>query len=126
MHHSDVWANGDISDLLIEGVTAQYIELADETLWSCFMNATIFDTASGDYCIGQYSFGLIVQGGIATATPITVINEVNNTAYTMTFDIDTATNTAQHRINLEITGIGATPITFYVTASINYQQNKLT
>lgn len=126
LHYKDSWANNQIYNLLIEGIANEFIELPDDTLWSCLMNATIIDTNTGNYCIGQYSFGLQVTGGIANATAITTVNEINNTAYTFTYDVDTTTNTAQHRINLQVTGLGATTITFVVTASIHYQQNKLT
>jgi hypothetical protein len=125
LHYKDSWVNSQIYNLLIEGIANEFIELPDDTLWSCLMNATIIDTNTGNYCIGQYSFGLQVTGGIANATAITTINEINNTAYTFTYDVDTTTNTDQHRINLQVTGLGATSITFVVTASIHYQQNKL-
>jgi hypothetical protein len=126
LHYKDAWVNSQIYNLLIEGIANEFIELPDDTLWSCLMNATIIDTSTGDYCIGQYSFGLQVTGGIANATAITTVNEINNTAYTFTYDVDTTTNTDQHRVNLQVTGLGASSITFVVTASIHYQQNKLT
>jgi hypothetical protein len=126
LHYKDSWVNSQIYNLLIEGIANEFIQLPDDTLWSCLMNATIIDTSTGDYCIGQYSFGLQVTGGIANATAITTVNEINNTAYTFTYDVDTTTNTAQHRVNLQVTGLGASSITFVVTASIHYQQNKLT
>ena len=126
LHYKDSWVNSQIYNLLIEGIANEFIELPDDTLWSCLMNATIIDTSTGDYCIGQYSFGLQVIGGIANATAITTVNEINNTAYTFTYDVDTTTNTDQHRVNLQVTGLGASSITFVVTASIHYQQNKLT
>jgi hypothetical protein len=126
LHYKDSWVNSQIYNLLIEGIANEFIELPDDTLWSCLMNATIIDTSTGDYRIGQYSFGLQVIGGIANATAITTVNEINNTAYTFTYDVDTTTNTDQHRVNLQVTGLGASSITFVVTASIHYQQNKLT
>jgi hypothetical protein len=125
LHYKDAWVNSQIYNLLIEGKANEFIELPNDTLWSCLMNATIIDTNTGNYCIGQYSFGLQVTGGIANATAITTVNEINNTAYTFTYDVDTTTNTDQHRINLQVTGLGASSITFVVTASIHYQQNKL-
>jgi hypothetical protein len=125
LHYKDAWVNSQIYNLLIEGIANEFIELPNDTLWSCLMNATIIDTNTGNYCIGQYSFGLQVTGGTANATAITTINEINNTAYTFTYDVDTTTNTDQHRVNLQVTGLGATSITFVVTASIHYQQNKL-
>jgi hypothetical protein len=124
MHYKDAWIDAQIYDLLVEGIAARYIELPDDTLWSCVMNATILDTNTGNYCIGQYSFGLQVIGGLANATAITALNEVNGTAYTFVYDVDTTTNTAQHRINLQVNGLGITTVTFIVTASIQYQQNK--
>jgi hypothetical protein len=123
LHYKDAWIDSQTFNLYIEGITAEYLELPDDTIWSCLMNATILDTGTGNYCIGQYSFGLQKIGGNANATAVTVINEDNGTAYTFVFGIDTAANAAQHRINLQVNGLGILTETFIVTASIQYQQN---
>jgi hypothetical protein len=124
MHYKDAWIDSQIYDLFVEGVNAFYLELLDDTIWSCFMKATIVDAAN-NVCTGQYSFQLSKFGGVAYMQGVNVIDEINGTIYTFTFNIDTTTNTAQHRLNLQVTGLGALTQTFIVTASIQYQQNKI-
>ena len=89
------------------------------------MKATIVNSIN-QICTGQYVFELSKFAGAAQKQGITVLNEFNAMAYTFTFDIDTTTNTAQHRLNLQVTGLGITTDDFIVTASIQYQQSKLT
>jgi hypothetical protein len=125
MHYKDAWIDSQIYDLFVEGVNGFYLELSDDTIWSCFMKATIVDAAN-NVCTGQYSFQLSKFAGVAYMQGVNVIDEINGTIYTFTFNIDTTTNTAQHRLNLQVTGLGALSQTFIVTASIQYQQNKIT
>lgn len=125
LHYKDTWADSQIWDILVEGVAGSYIELEDDTIWSCIMKATIVNSTN-QICTGQYVFELSKFAGAAQKQGITVLNEFNAMAYTFTFDIDTTTNTAQHRLNLQVTGLGITTDDFIVTASIQYQQSKLT
>jgi len=124
LHYKDAWVDSQIWDLLVEGVPASYIEIPDDSVWSCLMKATIVDSAN-NICTGQYVFQLSKFAGAAQKIGVITLDEQNGTAYTFTFDIDTATNPTQHRVNLQVTGLGVGTDTFIVTASIQYQQSTI-
>jgi len=124
LHYKDAWVDSQIYDLLVEGVTASYIEIPDDSVWSCLMKATIVDSAN-NICTGQYVFQLSKFAGAAQKIGVITLDEQNATAYTFTFDIDTATDPTQHRVNLQVTGLGVGTDTFIVTASIQYQQSTI-
>lgn len=128
MHKKATWsASGDIFNLEIEGIPGNYLNLPDQTLWSVLMNVTIMDTLdTGNYHTGQYSFALTKQGGTAQSSSVLTIQDTGGFgSYVFTFGIDTATDPAEHRIYLEVTGAGTYPENFIVTASIIYQQGKI-
>ena len=115
-------SSGSTFDLYIEGVAGEYIELADESVWSVIMNVSVSDTAGSETSL--HHFTLDKFAGIANASAITTLSTSGAIgAYVFTFAIDTATNTDQHRINVTVTG-GAYPAAFLITASIQYQQSK--
>jgi hypothetical protein len=88
---------------------------------------TIQDETQTDIDVAILSFGLTKVGGVAYATAVTVIsNDTFGTGYTYAIDIDTTTNTDEHRIVLTINAAPSFPITLISTASLHYQQNKLT
>ncbi len=119
-------AIGDSFEFYIEGLPGEHLEIPDSTTMSCMLNFTLQDDPQNDIDVAIMSFGLTKVGGIAYATPVTVIsNDTFGTGYTYTITIDTATNTAQHRIVLTINGAPSFPITLIATASLHYQQNKL-
>jgi hypothetical protein len=127
-HIKDSFATaGATKELFIEGVAGEHLEIADSTTMSCMLNLTIQDDTQTDIDVAILSFGLTKVGGIAYATPVTVIsNDTFGTGYTYTITIDTATNTDQHRFILTINAAPAFPVTIISTASLHYQQNKLT
>jgi hypothetical protein len=128
MHTKKTWtASGDIFNLEIEGVPGNYLNLPDETLWSVLMNVTIMDVlGTGNYHTGQYSFALTKQGGTAQSSSVLTIQDTGGFgSYVFTFGIDTASDPAEHRIYLEVTGAGTYPENFIVTASIIYQQSTI-
>ena len=91
------------------------------------LNLTIQDDPQNDIDIALLSFGLTKIAGVAYATPVTVIsNDTFGTGYTYDITINTVVNTAQHRIILTINAAPAFPITLIATATLYYQQNKLT
>jgi hypothetical protein len=122
LHVKDTWLDLQTYNLNIEGIPGEFIVIPNDTVWSCIMNVTILDTTTNNYCVGQYLFGL-QKIAFVTATPITVLNEINGTPYTFLFGIDTGSNPAESRINLQISGLGFSSETFIVTASLQYQQN---
>jgi hypothetical protein len=118
-----VLTSGSTQNLYIEGVAGEYINLPDDTLWSCFWNVTIKDnTGASETSI--HHFTLDKTGGFATASAITTLNTIGAIgANVFAFGIDTTTNTAEHRINVTFTG-GTYPDGFIITSSLQYQQNK--
>ena len=119
-------AAGATKQMFIEGVTGEHLEIPDSTTMSCMLNLTIQDDTQTDIDVAILSFGLTKVGGIAYATPVTVISkDTFGTGYTYTITIDTTTNTAQHRIVLTINAAPSFPVTLISTASLHYQQNKL-
>ena len=118
-------SSGDIRALYLEGVAGVYLTLPTDVLWSCFVNYTIQDTAlTGDYETGQLSFALLNVGGTAQASAVVVINTNGGFGgYTFVFDIDVVTDPAQPRLTLEASA-GTFPETFFITASLHYQQNQ--
>jgi hypothetical protein len=118
-----ITTSGQIENLYIEGVVGEYIELPDETLWSCLLNVTIKD-GDGLSEVSLHHFILEKIGGIASASAITTLNTIGAIGtHVFTFGINTTTNTDQHRINVTFTG-GPYPEGFLITASLQYQQSK--
>lgn len=126
-HVKDSFASAGAShELLIEGLAGEHLEIPDSTTMSCMLNLTIQDEMQTDIDVAILSFGLTKVGGIAYATAVTVIsNDTFGTGYTYAIDIDTTTNTDQHRIVLTINAAPSFPITLISTASLHYQQNKI-
>jgi hypothetical protein len=117
-------ASGNTFNLYIEGVPNEYIEIEDESVWSVVMNVSITDGIGGNET-SLHHFTLDKFAALANASAITTIDTISAIgAYVFTFVIDTATNTDQHRINVTVTG-GTYPTAFVVTASIQYQQVKI-
>jgi hypothetical protein len=118
-----VTISGQVENLYIEGAVGEYIELPDETLWSCLLNVTIKD-GDGLSEVSLHHFILEKIGGIASASAITTLNTIGAIgSHVFTFGINTITNTDQHRINVTFTG-GPYPEGFLITASLQYQQSK--
>jgi len=117
--------SGQVANLYIEGVANEYIEMPDDTLWSCFWNVTIKDS-TGASETSLHHFTLEKVGGVAIASAITTLSTIGAVgANVFTFGIDTATNTDEHRINITFTG-GTYPDAFFITSSLQYQQSKTT
>jgi hypothetical protein len=111
-------------DFFIEGVAGEYIDMPDDTVWSCLFNVTIRDVA-GVSETSFHHFTLDKFGGVANASAITTLSTIGAIgAYVFTFGIDTVTDTDEHRINVTVTG-GVYPTAFIMTTSLQYQQNKI-
>jgi len=118
-------ASGDTADLYVEGVSGQYINMPDDTLWSVLMNVTIKDN-TGASETSLHHFTLDKVGGAASASAINTLSTIGSIgSYVFTLGIDTTTNIDEHRINVTVTG-GTYSATFFITASIQYQQSKTT
>ena len=115
--------SGDAFNLDIEGVVGEYIDIEDETVWSCLLNLNIRNSV-GVSETSIHHFTLEKTGGSASASAVSTLNTIGAIgSYVFTLDIDTTTNTAQHRINLTITG-GTYPVTLVAGATLQYQQLK--
>jgi hypothetical protein len=111
-------------DFYIEGVAGEYIDMPDDTVWSCLFNVTIRDVA-GDSETSLHHFTLTKLGGLTSASAITTLSTIGAIgAYVFTFGIDTVTDTDEHRINVTVSG-GVYPTAFIMTTSLQYQQNKI-
>jgi len=118
-----ITASGQVANLFIEGISGEYIDMPDDTLWSCLLNVTIKD-ATGASISRLLHFTLEKVGGVASASAITTISTIGAIgANVFTFGIDTATNPDEHRINVTFTG-GTYPDAFVINTSLQYQQNK--
>jgi hypothetical protein len=116
-------ASGDVFNFDIEGVPGEYIDIEDDTIWSCTLNLNIRD-AVGVNETSLHHFTLEKTGGSASASAVSTLNTIGAIgSYVFTLGIDTTTNTAEHRINLTITG-GTYPATFVAGATLQYQQLK--
>ena len=118
-------ASGDKIVLDIQGVDGWYLNLPTDTAWSCVLNVMLIDDTLTIYYGAQINFTLLKTGGMASYSGVTAVSE--NGAYgghTFGIDIDTATNTDEHRIQIKSTG-GTYPLNTIVTASLTYQQTKI-
>lgn len=124
LHRKDSYAAAGNAFYYIEGVTNEHIELPNDTLWSCLLNVTIWDTNAGTYATGQYSFAMTKIAGVAAVSAITALNTVNTTAFTFTVGVNVAVP-AKHRLFLTVGGGGTFPVDIITTASLQYQQSKI-
>ena len=118
-------ASGDVIVLDIQGVNGWYLNLPTDTAWSCVLNVMLIDDALTIYYGAQINFTLLKTGGMASYSGVTAVSE--NGVYgghTFGVNIDTTTNTDEHRIEIESTG-GTYPLSTVVTASLTYQQTKI-
>jgi hypothetical protein len=124
LHRKDTYPAAGNAFYYVEGITNEHIELPNDTLWSCLLNVTIWDTTAGTYATGQYSFAMSKSGGIAAVSAVTALNTVNTTAFTFTVGVNVAVAT-QHRLFLNVGGGGTFPANIITTASLQYQQSKI-
>jgi hypothetical protein len=124
LHRKDTYPAAGNAFYYVEGITNEHIELPNDTLWSCLLNVTIWDTTAGTYATGQYSFAMSKSGGVAAVSAITALNTVNTTAFTFTVGVNVAVAT-QHRLFLNVGGGGTFPANIITTASLQYQQSKI-
>jgi hypothetical protein len=125
LHRKDSYLAAGNAFYFIEGVTNEHIELPNDTLWSCLLNVTIWDTTAGTYATGQYSFAMTKIAGVAAVSAVTPLNTVNTTAFTFTVGVNVAVP-AKHRLFLNVGGGGTFPVNIITTASLQYQQSKIT
>ena len=113
---------GSTMPLFIEGIASSYIELPNDTHLACLISVNVYDFGSDKYYSSLNHVFLKKAGATATASAVTVLNTINSfTGLTLTLTVDTATNTAQHRLNMTAGGTGF-PYGLQATATIQYTQ----
>jgi hypothetical protein len=121
-----ITATGQDIVLDVEGITAKYINMPNDTLWSCIMNVTIRNAAMTVIVSEQYSMLLYKTGGVAGyAAPVLIASSGTFAGYTFTWDVDVVSNTNEHRIYFDVAGT-TFPINIVATTSLQYQQSKTT
>jgi hypothetical protein len=108
-------------ELFIEGIANKRIEMADEMLWYMRMHVMVQPTIN-QYINATITAQMGKTGGIAFATaPVVQYQDTSMAGRTVNLIIDTATNTAQHRVNIQLAG-GTYPFVTRLLAEINYTQ----
>jgi hypothetical protein len=111
----------DTIEIFIEGITNKRIELQDNTVWYMRMQLMVQPTIN-QYINATITAQMGKTGGVAFATaPKLQYQDTSMAGRTVDLIIDTTTNTAQHRLNIELAG-GSYPFTTRLLAEINYTQ----
>ena len=112
-------ASGDIIQPTVEN-TAAHLSIPDDSFWSVLLHINITDLGLSTTYNGLHMVTFQKVGSIAASTGVILINEDNGFG-TVNFaiNIDTATNTAEHRIEIVTTGTGYA-YTFFTTVTLTY------
>lgn len=113
---------GSKLDFTIEGKSASHIELPNDTYMACSISVNVYDFGSNNYMSKLCHVFFKKVGATATASTVTTIDNISTfPSLTLALTIDTATNTAQHRISLTAGGTGF-PYNLQGTITIQYTQ----
>jgi hypothetical protein len=111
--------SGDIIQPTIDN-TGVHLSMPDDSFWSVLLHINVTDIATQTTYNGLHMVTLQKVGSIAAATGAILISEDNGFG-TVNFaiNIDTATNIAEHRLEIITTGTGY-PYTFFTTVTLQY------
>jgi hypothetical protein len=111
--------SGDIIQPTVEN-TAVHLNIPDDSFWSVLLHINITDLGLSTTYNGLHMVTFQKVGSIAASTGVILINEDNGFG-TVNFaiNIDTATNTDEHRIEIVTTGTGYA-YTFFTTVTLTY------
>jgi hypothetical protein len=111
--------SGDIIQPTVEN-TGAHLNIPDDSFWSVLLHVNVTDIAGATTYNGLHMVTLQKYGGAAVATGVILINEDNGFG-TVNFaiNIDTTTNTDEHRIEIVTTGTGYSYI-FFTTVTLTY------
>lgn len=99
-------ASGQTLELFTANDVLTRLEIPTKTAWVCFYILHASDV-NGFYIYETGSFYLDKLGGITSAsTPVVISSDNSGGTVTLTFVIDTTTNTAQHRFKVTSGGSG--------------------
>ena len=111
--------SGDIIQPTVEN-TAAHLNIPDDSFWSVLLHVNVTDQVGQTTYNGLHMVTFQKVGSIAASTGVILINEDNGFA-TVNFaiNIDTTTNTDEHRIEIVTTGTGYSYI-FFTTVTLTY------
>jgi hypothetical protein len=99
-------ASAQTLELFPPNDTLTRLSIPDKTTWVCFYILHASDV-SGFFIYETGSFYLEKIGGVTSAsTPVVISSDDSGSAVTLTFTIDTATDTSQHRFKITSGGSG--------------------
>ena len=111
--------SGDIIQPTVEN-TGAHLNIPDDSFWSVLLHVNVTDIAGATTYNGLHMVTLQKVGSIAASTGVILINEDNGFGtVNFTINIDTTTNTDEHRIEIVTTGTGYTYI-FFTTVTLTY------
>jgi len=111
--------------LLIEGY--EHLNIEDGSSLNCILNVSILKWDSigstiSDYRAAQFSFAAY-KAGDAKKSSVHQVYDFGGMGNT-TLEIDTTTNTAEHRLSLKMAGLGHPHLNVKIAASLIYTQIK--
>jgi hypothetical protein len=111
--------SGDIIQPTVEN-TAAHLNIPDDSFWSVLLHINVTDLGLSTTYNALYMVTFQKVGSFAASTGVILINEDNGFG-TVNFaiNIDTTTNTDEHRIEIVTTGTGYS-YTFYTTVTLTY------
>lgn len=119
----DTWnASGDGIELLIEGIASNRLNLPNNTGWACMLVVNVAKDNIANYGYGVFTFYLKKTTTTSASAVNTVITTNDFSTITLNASINTATNTAQHRISITATGTGFPHSNVRIVASLHYTQ----
>jgi hypothetical protein len=111
--------SGDIIQPTIDN-TGTHLSIPDDSFWSVLLHVNVTDLGLSTTYNGLFMVTFQKVGSITASTGAILINEDNGFG-TVNFaiNIDTTTDTTQHRIEIVTTGSGY-PYTFFTTLTLTY------
>lgn len=115
-------ASGNNLELLVDNLPSNRVNLEDGTGWACQLVVNIANDTFTNYGYAIFSF-YIFKNGTAGASAVNTIYTTNNfVTFTLGLTIDTATNTAEHRLKVTATGTGFPHNNVRLVGQLNYTQ----
>jgi hypothetical protein len=119
----DTWnASGDAIELLIEGIASNRLNLPNNTGWACMLIVNVATDNIGNYGYGVFTFYLKKTTTTSASAVNTVYTANTFSTFTLNASIDTATNTAQHRLRITATGTGFPHSNIRIVGALHYTQ----
>jgi hypothetical protein len=119
----DTWnASGDAIEILIEGIASNRLNLPNNTGWACMLIVNVATDNIGNYGYGVFTFYLKKTTTTSASAVNTVYTANTFTTFTLNASIDTATNTAQHRLRITATGTGFPHSNIRIVGALHYTQ----